>query len=61
MTESAAPPTSDDKILLAAEAYNSTCNKLNMYMLIFKRQNPQHLNSDRVDSESEEAANKQYN
>ena len=61
MTESAAPPTSDDNMLLAAQAYTSTCNQLNMYMLIFKRQNPQHLKLDVVDSGSEEAANKQYN
>lgn len=61
MSESAAPPTSDDNILRAAEAYTSTCNQLNMYMLIFKRQNTQHLKLDEVDSESKEAANKQYN
>lgn len=61
MTESAAPPTSDDNMLLAAEAYTTTCNQLNMYMLIFKRQSPEHGKLNGVDPGSEEVANKQYN
>ena len=61
MTEAAAPPTSDYNMLLAAEEYETTCNQLNMYMLIFKRQPPQNMKLKSINFGLEERSNKQFN